>query len=789
MARVPAKREPTFLWQGVLITLPMVVLAILGGLSLRRDQALAAHDAAERAQVIAGDLGPKISAELTSPGRPGHAEPLVFEMDAAGKLVEPPPCSPTPVPLDPGQLSPGQRELWEAAQQAEAEGKGTAAVVAAYENFAKSNPPRNFIAAAQFTCGLLLAREKEFQAAAERFELLLEDYSDAIGETGLPLRPLAQMKLFEMKSHLALSRQEELTVGILCSNLVCQPGPLTSRLLNQLLPQATTPAERAEVLKWQLIWDRAEDTRELFAAAREQFPYVGRDWSGTTWFNGPVPVLFWFSTPAAVVDPAAGVGGVQTSDLILDSISARNPGHHWLAFELSTLPPEAADRWKAYISRSAQPPTVSAARGIIERQSAMLVPPPRPPDRFACLSESAVNARVYEVIENASQIPEYFGIGVEISGQRIGWPVTDLRAWHYYHYGGKTGGERKEYSGEIASNILATASVPLAGVDGVKVSVFLTSPATLYERQRARTFWFGALIATAAVAAIIGLVAAYRAFQRQIRLGEMKSNFVSSVSHELRAPIASVRLLAESLERGKVADAPKQQEYFRFIVQECRRLSSLIENVLDFSRIEQGRKEYDFEPTDLMALTEQTVKPMQNYAEERQVHLSMSGPEPRPECELELDGKAMQQALVNLIDNAIKHSPKGETVTVGVEIRSAECGVRNVEAGVQNGASSEEYPSSILHPPSSIVQLWVEDHGEGIPPTEHEKIFERFYRRGSELRRETSGVGIGLSIVKHIVEAHGGRVLVRSDVGKGSRFTIELPISNNEGTKERRGSL
>jgi signal transduction histidine kinase len=80
--------------------------------------------------------------------------------------------------------------------------------------------------------------------------------------------------------------------------------------------------------------------------------------------------------------------------------------------------------------------------------------------------------------------------------------------------------------------------------------------------------------------------------------------------------------------------------------------------------------------------------------------------------------------------------------------------------------------------------LWVEDHGPGIPPQEHQKIFERFYRLGSELRRETLGVGIGLSIVKHIIEAHGGRVHVRSAVGEGSRFTLELPLNGNASTKQ-----
>ena len=99
------------------------------------------------------------------------------------------------------------------------------------------------------------------------------------------------------------------------------------------------------------------------------------------------------------------------------------------------------------------------------------------------------------------------------------------------------------------------------------------------------------------------------------------------------------------------------------------------------------------------------------------------------------------------------------------------------EAIIHHPPSTIHHPSSIPHPP---LQLWVEDQGEGIPPEEHSRIFERFYRCGSELRRETQGVGIGLSIVKHIVEAHGGRIVVRSAVGQGSRFTLELPVSRTE---------
>jgi signal transduction histidine kinase len=296
------------------------------------------------------------------------------------------------------------------------------------------------------------------------------------------------------------------------------------------------------------------------------------------------------------------------------------------------------------------------------------------------------------------------------------------------------------------------------------------------------------LIIGSALAAVVGLIAARRAFRRQVDLNTAKSNFVSSVSHELRAPIASVRLMAESLERGAIHDSGRQKEYFHLMGQECRRLSALIANVLDFARIEQGRKQYEFEPTDMVALVRSTVTLMEPYAAEKSVKLvletspstpcrrrgdethsqpgalstergvggeKLESPDVVSCIEFNVDGRAIQQALVNLIDNAIKHTRSGQTVEVGMKMRDA-TGANGGEAGPR-------------------LCIFVADSGPGIPAEDHERIFERFYRRGSELRRETQGVGIGLSIVKHIVEAHGGRILLESAPGRGSRFTIELP--------------
>ena len=336
-------------------------------------------------------------------------------------------------------------------------------------------------------------------------------------------------------------------------------------------------------------------------------------------------------------------------------------------------------------------------------------------------------------------VPQYFEVAAEVEGSE---PIT---LWP----------ERLEQP-HVRGRILAETGRPPGTFSECEhvLRVYVADESLMLAAQKGRVMLIGSLLVASALAALIGFFTARRAFYRQLRLNEMKSDFVSSVSHELRAPIASVRLMAEGLERGKISEPAKQHEYFKFIVQECRRLSSLIENVLDFSRIEEGRKRYEMESTDLVALTQQTVKVMETYAAEREISISLSVT--GTAAPVDLDGKAMQQALVNLIDNAIKHSPKGSNIAVGLDFNPSPAGAQ-----------------------SSTVLVSVEDHGEGIPASEQDKIFERFYRVGSELRRETQGVGIGLSIVKQSVEAHGGRVTVRSSPGRGSTFTVELPAGNN----------
>ena len=301
--------------------------------------------------------------------------------------------------------------------------------------------------------------------------------------------------------------------------------------------------------------------------------------------------------------------------------------------------------------------------------------PLRPITRVECYAQPLVERGFADAFRDAKiSLPDYFNISVELEGERVRLPppwskaadaisAGDILAEARYQMSERAGMGMKP--GDPASG---TFFEWMPSHPQFVVQIRLTDRTLLYARQRQLQFIFGALIAVSSLAAVVGFIAAYRAFRRQQQLAEMKSNFVSSVSHELRAPIASVRLMAENLEGGKIPEPEKQREYFGFIAQECRRLSALVENVLDVSRIEQGRKQYEFEPTNLVALVRTTVKLMMPYAAEKGVQLEIISVA-ETGFELTVDGRAIQQALVNLIDNAIKHSAIGQTVAVGIKLQ------------------------------------------------------------------------------------------------------------------------
>ncbi|WP_193212454.1 sensor histidine kinase [Luteolibacter marinus] len=293
----------------------------------------------------------------------------------------------------------------------------------------------------------------------------------------------------------------------------------------------------------------------------------------------------------------------------------------------------------------------------------------------------------------------------------------------------------------VASDIIASSRIRVGSGLELRISADTSQIEAPVRRQQR---WIFAMLATSVATAAIALAVLHRTLRRERQLNDLKSQFVASVSHELRAPVASIRLMADALEDGKV-EPETASEFHRLIAREGARLSTLVGNVLDHARIEQGRKIWRMEPCDLAALASDTLQVMEPLAREKGIRLA-SGLSP---VEAAVDAGAIQQALVNLIDNAIKFSPDGSTVTITL-------------------SEDEEHRTWVIA---------VSDEGSGVPKEEEARIFERFYRPGDELRRETQGAGIGLSLVKSIAEAHGGKVELTSTPGNGSVFKLIIPLT------------
>lgn len=245
---------------------------------------------------------------------------------------------------------------------------------------------------------------------------------------------------------------------------------------------------------------------------------------------------------------------------------------------------------------------------------------------------------------------------------------------------------------------------------------------------------------------IIGILLTMRASARELGLAQAKSNFVSNVSHELKTPLALIRLFAETLELGRVKDAEKAREYYRIIGNESRRLSQLIDNVLDFAKIEAGRKQYQFAYADAGEIVEGVLSTYSHQIASAGFELTTRIEEGTPLVLVDRD--ALSQAVLNLLNNATKYADRVKRIEVGVRV----------------------------HGPSLMIE--VSDSGIGIPRSEQNKIFDKFYRVDAGLVHNTKGSGLGLALVKQIVEAHKGEVSVESAPGMGSRFTIKIPLTS-----------
>ncbi|HOE12743.1 MAG TPA: ATP-binding protein [bacterium] len=258
-----------------------------------------------------------------------------------------------------------------------------------------------------------------------------------------------------------------------------------------------------------------------------------------------------------------------------------------------------------------------------------------------------------------------------------------------------------------------------------------------------RNIWIPQTICAAAIM-ILAIIGSIRNIARELNLAKMRSDFVARVSHELRTPLGLIRLFAETLEMERIGDQERRSQYLHTITRESERLSKIIDNVLNFSKIEAGQKQYQLNWGSVKDIVESVVDSMQFHISRNNLELSV---EIEPDLPMvRIDREAMAQALWNLLSNAAKYSGDGRLVQVRV--------FRN------NGE----------------VVVSVRDEGIGIAPQNLKRICEKFYRVNDPRVQEQGGSGLGLSVVKHIIEGHNGRLDIQSTLGKGSVFSLCLPI-------------
>jgi len=297
-----------------------------------------------------------------------------------------------------------------------------------------------------------------------------------------------------------------------------------------------------------------------------------------------------------------------------------------------------------------------------------------------------------------------------------------------------------------------TASEPLLP-PGERPERFKPTQDFLHTREQTiitHTLLYVGLTVASLVTLLLGMWMLLRLVRREMALAELKANFVADVSHELKTPLALIRLFAETLQSDRVPTDEKRREYLSVILRESTRLTNLINNILDFARIDAGRKEYQLQPTDVAAVVRdayETYRPQLDH-EGFEHRLVVAEPLPR----VDADSDAIAQILVNLINNAIKYSGDEKSLTI------------ELTPDTRRGRRG--------------VLISVHDRGIGIRPEDRAHLTEGFFRAGDPRVREQSGTGLGLALVKYIVDSHRGSLDIETRLVKGSTFRVFLPATD-----------
>lgn len=278
-----------------------------------------------------------------------------------------------------------------------------------------------------------------------------------------------------------------------------------------------------------------------------------------------------------------------------------------------------------------------------------------------------------------------------------------------------------------------------------RVGVYLKNPQSLENLSKRKANLRILVIVGLIMAIAFGIYLIVREERREAELARLRSDFVANVSHELRTPLSSIQMLSDTLKQGKADTQDRQEQYLDTISSESVRLARLVGNVLDFSKLERSIEEYSFQPIDIGQVVTSAVEAYRFYAEQRDARIHLNIAQDLPQ--IEADSEAISQLLINLVDNAVKYSEDQKEITVNVFGRR-----------------------------SNIV-IQVVDRGVGIDEEDIKKIFDKFYRGKNAADLGTGGTGLGLTLAKAIVVAHGGDIRVRSKKGAGSRFSVILPLS------------
>lgn len=311
------------------------------------------------------------------------------------------------------------------------------------------------------------------------------------------------------------------------------------------------------------------------------------------------------------------------------------------------------------------------------------------------------------------------------------------------------------YRGEIIVGDAGDYSTGTAPGDALNLASFPSLRAVFLREQSSWSafdfrnyspLYLGMLVG---IVAVLGVVFLYRAVSQEIAATQLKADFVAAVSHEFRTPLSSILVLSERLEGGRVTEADRLLQYHHRIRQEAHRLSLLVNKLLDFAQIEEGRKEFRRERSNLCLIAQETVRVFQDLDGGSRIQLQpcarLQPCVSEERAPVLADKIAVAHCVQNLIENALKYSPPGSPVTV--------------RCGSENGTCFVE----------------VSDEGPGIAASEQGKIFEKFYRVQNAQGVNVPGTGIGLALVKKIMESHEGQIRLNSEPGKGSRFRLIFP--------------